>query len=132
MFLFDFVSMFVTDKLCTLTVYLHITIHIVNRHHRTARVEFEGLLLLLLLLLLSRQWRSRHRRRCAETVATAAATVPRLSPSDVGKCCYVASALQRARRLGAHGEMRGAGAYRVATRTACLFYFIMTSIVYLV
>ena len=37
----------------------------------------------------------------------------------VGNYCYVASALRRARRWGATGS-RGAGAYRVATRTACL------------
>jgi len=36
-----------------------------------------------------------------------------------GKYCYVASARRRARRLGAHGGRRGAGAYCVATRTAC-------------
>jgi len=37
----------------------------------------------------------------------------------VGNYCYVASARRRARRWGAHGGRRGAGAYRVATRTAC-------------
>jgi len=38
----------------------------------------------------------------------------------VGNCCYVASVRRRARTMGAHGtgEER-AGAYRVATRTAC-------------
>jgi len=35
--------------------------------------------------------------------------------------CYVASARRRARRLGAHGGSV-AGAYRVATRTACSGY----------
>jgi len=40
----------------------------------------------------------------------------------VGNYCYVASARRRARRWGVHGEMRGAGAYCVATRTACLLY----------
>jgi len=39
----------------------------------------------------------------------------------VGNCCYVAPARRRARPLGAHGGRRGAGAYCVATRTACLF-----------
>jgi len=38
---------------------------------------------------------------------------------DVGNYCYVASVQWRARRLGAHGG-GGAGAYRVATRTARL------------
>jgi len=37
----------------------------------------------------------------------------------VGNYYYVASARRRARRLGAHGGRRGAGAYCVATRTAC-------------
>ena len=37
----------------------------------------------------------------------------------MGKYCYVASAPRHARRLGAHGERRGAGTYCVATRTAC-------------
>jgi len=37
----------------------------------------------------------------------------------VRKYCYVASARRRARRWGAHGERRGAGAYCVATRTTC-------------
>ena len=39
----------------------------------------------------------------------------------MGKYCYVAFARRRARRLGAHGETRWAGAYCVATRTACFF-----------
>jgi len=37
----------------------------------------------------------------------------------VGNYCYVASARRRARRWGAHGGRRGAGAYRAATHTAC-------------
>ena len=40
----------------------------------------------------------------------------------MGKYCYVASARRRARCLGAHGA-KGAGAYCVATRTACYHYY---------
>jgi len=40
---------------------------------------------------------------------------------SVGNCCYVAVCRRGgARRYGAHTGRRGAGAYRVATRTACL------------
>ena len=42
----------------------------------------------------------------------------------VGNYCHVASARRRARRWGAHGVMRRAGSYRVATRTACIIYVI--------
>jgi len=43
---------------------------------------------------------------------------------SVGNCCYVAvcrrgGRIGGARRYGAHTVRRGAGAYRVATRTAC-------------
>ena len=60
------------------------------------------------------QWRL-HTGRCSSQLGNVL---------SVGNCCYVAvcrrgGRLGGARRCGAHTGRRGAGAYRVATRTAC-------------
>ena len=56
---------------------------------------------------------------------SAALTRKAAAAVSVGTYCYVAFAPRRARRLGAHVGRRGAWAYRVATRTACLCYILL-------